>query len=200
MTFSSINLKSHVWYKYVTRQFGQQSTICLSLSLFAFLSHNAGFSTNTFWGLVLLAGGIFWRKILFGLRVNWRFAHWWVVVLVMCRCLCRWMVRFLVLGAVGVSIMYKTNSPKDLVVPFQSFFPFHWTIVTFLVLLSHPIVLQCSRKITIKTQLSLINDTQQCYMFWFPRNHHQTFHTKHLKYVSPSYFFLHLSEISLNFF
>jgi len=41
-----------------------QQSVSLSQSHFPLCSHNAGCSTGTFWGLVLLAGGIFWRKYL----------------------------------------------------------------------------------------------------------------------------------------
>ena len=58
------------------------------------------------------------------------------------------------------------------------------------------LVVPKSSKITIKhvsqTQLNLINGTLHYYMFWFPRIHHQAFHTKHLKHISYSCFFLTL--------
>jgi hypothetical protein len=48
--------------------------------------------------------------------------------------------------------------------------------------LSHPVVLQVSRKNTIKftshAQMCLMNDTLQCYVFPFPRNHHQAIYKK----------------------
>jgi hypothetical protein len=49
-------------------------------------------------------------------------------------------------------------------------------------ILSHPIVLKCSRKNrnkTPQTQLCVMNVTLQCYMFRFRRNRRQAIHTKH---------------------
>lgn len=48
-------------------------------------------------------------------------------------------------------------------------------------ILSHPAVLQCSRKnrnTAPQTQLCIMNVTLKCYMFRFRRNHRQAIHTK----------------------
>jgi hypothetical protein len=88
MTFISAHLNIMFDINMLLDSLDNNQHVCLSHPPFP--SHNAGFCTSTFWGLVLLAGGIFWRKNLFQ-KTFWMedqlkiFPLMEVVVLVACR-------------------------------------------------------------------------------------------------------------------